>query len=70
MGLVQSGEAANGKFHGKELESYPNARCTVGQDLVQWEFQDPKIEVLYHTSGHIVCLIYGRCLQFRSVFDA
>ena len=42
----------------------------------QWEFQDPKMEVLYHIPGHIfwgyslklrpyIGLIYGRYLQFR-----
>jgi len=42
----------------------------------QWEFQDPKMEVLYHISGHLlggyslkfrpyIGLIYGRYLQFR-----
>jgi hypothetical protein len=42
----------------------------------QCEFQDPKMEVLYHMFGHIlggyslkfrsyICLIYGRYLQFR-----
>ena len=25
-------------------------------NLVQWEFQDPKIEVLYHMFGHILGL--------------
>jgi hypothetical protein len=43
--------------------------------FVQWEFQDPKMEVLYHMFGHMNCggipwnlalkkgLIYGRYLQ-------
>ena len=44
--------------------------------IVQWEFQDPKVEVLYHIRpyfwGNIplhrpyIGLIYGRYLQFRS----
>ena len=28
----------------------------------QWEFQDPKMEVLYHISGHI---LWGYSLKFR-----
>ena len=37
----------------------------------QWEFQDPKMEVLYHIRPYFECispcigLIYGRYLQFR-----
>ena len=32
----------------------------------QWEFQDPKMEVLYHIRPYfVVGLIYGRYLQFR-----
>jgi hypothetical protein len=37
----------------------------------QWEFQDPKMEVLYHIRPYFVGifsyigLIYGRYLQFR-----
>ena len=33
---------------------------TVQHSFIQWEFQDPKMEVLYH-----IGLIYGRYLQFR-----
>ena len=43
-------------------------------DLYQWEFQDPKMEVLYHIRPYFVGifpyialtidLIYGRYLQF------
>ena len=80
MGLVQSGGGTWVWFKvGKRpMENFMVKNLSHIQMLVaQWgktwfngEFQDPKIEVLYHTSGHIVCLIYGRCLQFRSVLDA
>jgi hypothetical protein len=39
--------------------------------IYQWEFQDPKMEVLYHIRPYFVGilsyigLIYGRYLQFR-----
>ena len=39
----------------------------------QWEFQDPKVEVLYHIRPYFggifpyIGLIYGRYLQFRSL---
>jgi len=40
-------------------------------NYVQWEFQDPKMEVLYHIRPYFggifpyIGLIYGRYLQFR-----
>ena len=30
--------------------------------LYQWEFQDPKMQVLYHIFGHI---LWGYSLKFR-----
>ena len=64
MGLVQSGGGTwvwfkVGKrpmenFGVKNLSHIQVLVAQWWQDLVQWEFQDPKIEVLYHISGHIL----------------
>ena len=55
---------------------YSHFRNTYSHPPIQWEFQDPQIEVLYHLSSHILCgyslkfrpyigLTYAKYLQFR-----
>ena len=64
--------------------SYVNAASsalviiTINPTVIQWEFQDPKMEVLYHIFGHIfwgysltwawkIGLIYGIGTSHKSV---
>ena len=49
-----------------------HSRFFINRPLFQWEFQDPKMEVLYHIRPYFwalhrpyIGLIYGRYLQFR-----
>ena len=56
---------------GTETRGVQHAWTVLSQSVCQWEFQDPKMEVLYHIRPYFVGifpyigLIDGRYLQFR-----
>ena len=67
-----------GAGHGMKVDpSVGHRRAGHGRSQNQWEFQDPKMEVLYHIRPYFggdipwnlgltyIGLIYGRYLQFR-----
>ena len=53
---VQSrGAILSGTDGNEQISSVSSGQSPLSFLYAQWEFQDPKMEVLYHIFGHILC---------------